>query len=101
MDRKIPDNFHALYDRGFRAARGTPPQPAPQLETAGHERLAADVPDLVVDYNEATQLPNLVVSRRPAARLSAPSTDSPEDAVVQFVQEKGDLWNLTPEDAAT
>jgi hypothetical protein len=22
MDRKVPDNFHALYDRGFRAARG-------------------------------------------------------------------------------
>jgi extracellular elastinolytic metalloproteinase len=99
MDRKVPDNFHALYDRGFRAARGTLPTGSAQAETAGHERLAADVPDLVVDYDEATQLPNLVVSRLPAARLTAPSADSPEDAVVQFIQDRGDLWNLTPEDA--
>jgi extracellular elastinolytic metalloproteinase len=101
MDRKVPGNFHALYDRGFRAARGALPTPSAQAETVGHERLAADVPDLVVNYDEATQLPNLVVSRRPAARLTAPSADSPEDAVVQFIQDRGDLWNLTSEDAGT
>lgn len=63
MDRKVPGNFHALYDRGFRAARGALPTPSAQMETAGHERLAAEVPDLVVDYDEATRLPNRVVSR--------------------------------------
>src|ERR671912_501155 len=86
MDRKVPDDFHALYDRGFRAARGALPAPSAQAETVGHERLAADVLDLAVDYDEATQLPNLVVSRRPAARLTAPSADSAEDAAVQFIQ---------------
>src|SRR4051794_6714041 len=100
MDRKIPEDFHALYDRGFQAAHGVLPV-TPQLETAGLERLSADMPDLVVDYDEATQLPKYVASRRPDARLAAPPADSPEDAVTQFIQNQGDLWNLTPQDAGT
>jgi len=100
-DRKIPEDFHALYDPGFRTARGTLPEAPVRLETAGRDRLSEDVPDLVVDYDEATQLPNFVASREPAARLSTSPADSPEDAVTQFIQDRGDLWNLALEDAAT
>jgi extracellular elastinolytic metalloproteinase len=101
MAREVPENFHALYDRGFRAARGLQPRAPLQAETAGHMRLRADVPDLMVEYDEATQLPNRIVSRQPAARLSRSRGGSPQDAVTQFVQDRGDLWNLTPQDAAT
>src|SRR5215212_3057342 len=100
-DRKIPEDFHALYDPGFRTARGTLPEAPVRLETAGRDRLSEDVPDLVVDYDEATQLPNFVASREPAARLSTSPADSPEAAVTQLIQDRSDLWNLTPEDAAT
>jgi extracellular elastinolytic metalloproteinase len=99
--KRIPGNYHALYDRGFRAARGTLPDAPARLETAGHDRLSEDVSDLVVDYDEATRLPNFVASGEPAARLSTAPADSPEDAVTQLIQDRGDLWNLTPEDAST
>jgi extracellular elastinolytic metalloproteinase len=99
-DQGLP-NFHALYDEGFRAARGTLPEaPAARVESGGHERLSEDVSDLVVNYDEVTRLPNFVASREPAARLSSPA-DSPEDATMQFIQDRGDLWDLTPDDAAT
>ena len=101
MAKEVPEDFHALYDQGFRAARGIQPKATPQAETAGHTRLSADVPDLVVEYDEATQLPNRVISRQPAARLSRSRGGSPEDAVTQFVQDRADLWDLTPQDAAT
>ena len=101
MDRKVPDNFHALYDHGFRAARGALPTPSAQAETVGHKRLAADVPDLEVDYDEATQLPNRVVSRQPTARLSSDRSRFSRAGGTQFIQHRGDLWNLTPEDVAT
>jgi hypothetical protein len=99
-DQGLP-NFHALYDQGFRAARGTLPEAPARMETAGHDRLSEDVSDLVVNYDEATRLPNFVASREPAARLSTSPADSPEDACVQFIRDRGDLWNLTPEDTAT
>jgi extracellular elastinolytic metalloproteinase len=101
MAKEVPADFHALYDQGFRAARGLQPKAPPQAGTPGHSRLSADVPGLMVEYDEATQLPNRVVSRQPAARLSRSRGGSPEDAVTQFVQDRGDLWNLTPQDAAT
>jgi extracellular elastinolytic metalloproteinase len=100
-DKKIPGNFHALYDQGVRAARGTLPEAPARAQSAGHERLSEDVSDVVVDYDEATRLPNFVASREPTARLSTAPADSPEDAVTRFIQDRGDLWNLTPEDAAT
>jgi extracellular elastinolytic metalloproteinase len=102
-NRKIPEDFHALYDQGFRAARGTLPEaPAARVESAGPDRLAEDVSlELVVDYDEATRLPNFVAPQEPGARLSTAPADSPEDAVTQFIQNRGDLWNLTPEDAST
>src|ERR687898_2228320 len=102
-DRKIPEDFHALYDQGFRAAHGTlPEEPAARVESAGPDRLAEDVSsELVVDYDEATRLPKFVAPQEPAARLSTSPADSPENATVQFIEDRGDLWNLTPEDAAT
>jgi hypothetical protein len=104
--RRLPEDFHALYDSGARAARGLRPAAAASPRTAGHGRLAQDVPDLVVDYDEATQLPNRIAVRQPAraraaASLSARAATSPAQAVTQFLQERGDLWQLTPEDAAT
>ena len=99
--KQIPENFHALYDQGFRTARGTQPAAPPQLATAGHNRLAGDVPDVELNYDEATGLPNLVTSRLPAGRLSSSSSATAEEAVTQFMQERGDLWNLAPEDSAT
>jgi hypothetical protein len=98
--RKLPDDFHALYDRGFRAARGLAPAALPR-RTPGHSRLATQVPDLQIDYDEATQLPNRISSRLPAARLSPKRTTSPEQATTDFIRDQGDLWNLTAEDLAT
>jgi extracellular elastinolytic metalloproteinase len=101
--REFPEDFHALYDRGFRASRGTPMRAAVEVETVGHRRLQAEVPGVEVVYDEATQLPKRVaVQQQPLAeRLSVEATGSPEDAVLDFIQARGDLWNLLPEDAAT
>ena len=96
----LPEDFHALYDRGFRAARGIVPAASPQ-ETAGHRRLLADVPDLKVEYDQATQLPNFVVCQQRAERLSRRAANSPAQAVTDFIQDRSDLWNLSPEDVAT
>jgi extracellular elastinolytic metalloproteinase len=96
----FPDDFHALYDRGFRAARGVSPAAAPS-ETAGHRRLASDVKDVDVHYDQATQLPNLVVTKRPAARLSRRAPGTAEGAVTEFIRNRGDLWNLTDDDVST
>jgi hypothetical protein len=41
MAKEVPANFHALYDRGFRAARGIQPKAPPQGGTAGHTRLGS------------------------------------------------------------
>ncbi|MGH8066777.1 MAG: M36 family metallopeptidase [Candidatus Entotheonellia bacterium] len=99
--RHFPENFHALYDRPSRAVRGIRGTPPAQPQSVGSRRLAAEVPDLIVSYDEATQLPNRVARRGPTARLSAPIAGSPEQAVTQFIRDRGDLWNLTQEDVAT
>lgn len=99
--KQIPEDFHALYDLGARAKRGTLPRTVQPRETRGHARLAEDVPDLTVDYDEATQLPNRVVSAQPSARLSERTARSPEEAVSGFVEERGDLWQLTAEDVSS
>ena len=101
LQSTLPEDFHALYDRGFRAARGIVPTVSPQTRSSGHTRLAAEVPDLEVDYDQATQLPNRIVSRHPTARLATRAATSPEEAVTQFIRDRGDLWHLTPEDIAT
>src|SRR3954451_14648358 len=96
--RDLPQDFHALYDRGARRARGTALTASELPETAGHGRLAADVGGLQVDYDEATGLPNRVTGLSPSARLSTRSEGSAEDAVERFVAERADLWGLSPQD---
>jgi extracellular elastinolytic metalloproteinase len=99
MKKNTPENFHAMYDVGFRSARGILSKTSP--EAIGIGRLSAQVPDIVVSYDEATQLPNSVVSRQPTTRLSVLSATSPEEAATQFIQNWGDLWNLTSNDLET
>jgi extracellular elastinolytic metalloproteinase len=98
-DRGYPEDFHALYDSGFKTARGFAAAPA-AAETAGHQKLRGTVPELAVDYDDATNLPKRVASERPDARLSAAAPGAPEDAVRQFIQQNKDLWNLADEDAS-
>ena len=99
----LPEDFHALYDRGARASRGVAPVITPDPRSKGHTRLAAEVPDVEVDYDQATQLPNRIVTRHPTAplaRAAAPATSAAQ-AVTEFVQSRADLWQLSPDDAAT
>jgi extracellular elastinolytic metalloproteinase len=97
----VPDDFHALYDRGFRASRGIVPTAAAPQETPGHRQLSRGVEDLDVSYDPVTQLPNLVISRQPAARLSRGGPATPESAVLDFIRNRSDLWNLSAADTAT
>ena len=97
----VPDDFHALYDRGFRASRGIVPTAAAPQETPGHRQLSRGVEDLDVSYDQVTQLPNLVTSREPAARLSRGGPATPESAVLDFIRNRSDLWNLSAADTAT
>lgn len=97
----VPEDFHALYDAGFRKARGTPLSAATPDRTEGHHRLAEEVPDLDVQYDEATQAPNFIVTREPAARLSGRAPGAPEDAVTEFLLDRRDLWKLSSADAQT
>jgi hypothetical protein len=96
-----PEDFHALYDRGFRAARGLDVPSRPAVSPALRQMRSA-VKDLDVHYDQATQLPNLVVTKRPAARLSAVRTaGTPEGVVTEFIRNRGDLWRLSVADANT
>jgi extracellular elastinolytic metalloproteinase len=109
----VPANFHALYDRGFRAARGLPPAPPPaaRAASASRRRMARTVPDLEIHYDETTQLPNMIVTKAPAATLTAPAraavrrraaaARTPESAAMQFIRSRGDLWQLSAADAET
>ncbi len=96
----FPDDFHALYDRGFRASRGITALTESHAR-AGSRRLTDEIKGIDVQYDEATQMPNLVLTKEPAARLSTRSVESPESAVTQFIKDRSDLWNLSPEDAET
>jgi extracellular elastinolytic metalloproteinase len=100
-----PKDFHALYDRGFRAARGVAAA-AELVETAGHGRLADEVKDLDVHYDPTTQMPNFIMTKRAATRLSkrpsgARGAMTPEGAVTEFLRNRGDLWNLSDDDVNT
>lgn len=100
LERKVPEDYHALYDVGARRLRGTPMAAAASPESEGHKQLATAVPELAVTYDEATQLPNLVSSRRPGVALSEPSEAAPEAAVARFIADKRDLWGLSEDDVA-
>jgi hypothetical protein len=80
-------------------ARGAE-RPAPETPSTGRDALSADVPDLVIEEDETTGLPNRIVSRQPSGRLAAPGPSDPGDAVRQFIQDRRAVWNLAEEDAA-
>jgi len=107
QEMPVPKNFHALYDSGARAARGIAPRATTaSRETAGHKKLNRRVEGLDVQYDPATQLPNMVrvetpeSAATPAARLSRRAAETPEGAVLDFIKNEGGLWNLTDTDAA-
>ena len=98
----VPENFHALYDRGFRTSRGVAPTGAVPAQTRGHRQLAGQVTDLEVQYDAATQMPNFVMTQASAASLSrGGAANDPAAAVTAFLKERGDLWNLSTADTAT
>jgi extracellular elastinolytic metalloproteinase len=101
----VPANFHALYDRGFRSARGLAAPPAAAPGSSSARRLAREVKDLEIHYDQTTQLPNMIVSRSaktPLARSRASmATATPEGVVTDFIRSRSDLWQLSPEDAGT
>ena len=108
--RQVPGNFHALYDRGFRSARGIT-VPAERAASASRRRMTRTVPDLEIHYDEATQLPNMIVTKAPEGTLTTPArarvrrralaARTPEGAAVQFIRSRGDLWQLSAQDAET
>lgn len=97
----IPEDFHALYDRGFRAARGILLKSVTPLETAGHKRLAKRVEGLDVSYDQTTQLPNLILNHESPTMLAESIPGSPQEAVMEFIRSQSDLWNFSPEDVET
>ncbi|MEQ1910602.1 MAG: M36 family metallopeptidase [Vicinamibacterales bacterium] len=99
-DKKVPDNFHALYDPAARAARGLVATRAAGVQHRGVERLAADVPDVIVHLDEATQMPVSIQTQTSGRRMSGLAA-SPEDAAHQFVRSRADLWNLSDADSNT
>jgi extracellular elastinolytic metalloproteinase len=100
VQRTLPENFHALYDVGARAERGTAPREAAPARTEGHIRLADEVGELSVDYDEATGLPKRISRAEPTTRLTESAAASPEDAVTDFIDEHRDLWRLSEADAS-
>jgi extracellular elastinolytic metalloproteinase len=96
----VPDDYHALYDRGVQVARSGSTRAARDTAMGGRNRLAAEFPDVVIEVDETTQLPNRIVSRQPESRLSGRAS-SAEEAAQQFLQDRRDVWNLAPEDVAT
>jgi hypothetical protein len=99
-EQKVPSNFNALYSRSARAARGVAAAAAP-AERSAVARLANSVPDVAVDYDDATQNPVRVSSPGTASRLSAQPAASPEEAARTFVKDRADLWQLNNQDVDT
>ena len=99
-EKKFPTNFNALYSRAARAGRGVEATVAP-TERPAVARLATAVPDIAVEYDDATQNPVRVSSRDAASRLSSQPAASPEDAARAFVRDRADLWQLHNQDVDT
>ena len=97
-DTAAPQDYHALYDRVNGKQRSAPAATA--RHGTGSQRLAADVAELVVAFDEATGLPNQVTTRAAGVRLGPPAATA-EAAATAFVRSRADLWDLRPEDAGT
>ncbi len=100
-DKKVPENFHAMYEPAVRVARGMVATRAAGVAHRGVARLTADVQDLAVHLDEATQMPVSIQIKTAARSMSARTADSPEAAAQQFVHARADLWNLSDADANT
>lgn len=103
--RAVPENFHALYDRGLRSARGLTPSPAAPRVSSGARQLSRGMKGLQLHHDQATQLPNMITVTTAPGRLErgrAPQAfGTPEAAVMDFIRRRADVWQLTNEDAAT
>ena len=99
-DKKVPGNYHALYEPSVRALRGAAPEAAVAAPRQAVERLSDSVKDLSVEVDAATRMPVSIRSRAAGARLSA-AEESPEAAIKEFVKGRADLWNLADADADT
>ena len=112
----VPADFHAMYDSGFLTARGVAPAAAPRARGLAPIRRAAlrGAGDADIHVDDATQLPNLVILKTPAAPraaarrggarargLAAAVPSTPASAAVDFIASRRDLWQLSAEDAAT
>ncbi|MET0863473.1 MAG: peptidase, partial [Nakamurella sp.] len=102
-ERTLPNDFHALYDSGVRAQRGA--AQADLLAVNDNQAFPQQSDDLTLSYDDATGLPNRVViaaavGSTTGAAAETPAAETPEQAVQQFVAERGELWRLSPADAA-
>lgn len=95
----VPADFNALYSRAAKHARGVPLAPALEAHPAV-TRMAGTMPDLAVDYDDATQNPVRVGVVRPEGRLSRAAA-TPETAARAFLAEHADLWQLSDRDLGT
>ena len=64
----FPDDYNALYDPATRSALGII-MAAPGAESQRAARPADTVPDVMIDYDEATQNPVRISPRQSAGRL--------------------------------
>jgi hypothetical protein len=99
-DKKVPGNFHALYEPAVRAARGVAAATVVRAAHRGVKRLTKDVQDLAVHLDEATGMPVSIQPRTAGKSMSARAA-SPEAAVQEFVRSRADLWNLSEADTNT
>jgi hypothetical protein len=90
-----------MYDRGFREAKGMVATTAKPAVSPGHKKLSQAVKDLEVHYDQTTQVPNMIITRRPKSLLAKRVAGTPESAVTDFIQRRGDLWNLSADDTGT
>jgi hypothetical protein len=89
---RVPSDFHARYD----SERVSVVEP----ELAGLVRLESDVPAATVHIDDVTGVPKQVTVPAQNLRLTPAAADA-EAAVRAFVDDRADLWGLSPEDLAT
>ena len=75
--RSVPRELSRAHDRGFRSSRGLAAPPTARALTPSARRLARQVKDLEVHYDQTTQVPNMIIARaaramRRSVRLADP-----------------------------
>jgi hypothetical protein len=100
IEKKVPHNFHALYEPGVRTTRGARAVEPAAAPHRGVQRLSRKAGSLAVHLDEATGLPVSISVRTLGKRLTARAA-SPEVAASEFIRERSDLWKLSAADAKT